>query len=209
MKNLLYRLSYSKDVTLDNISKDQFDEDNYFFDLEIKIITCDSIENEDEYTEIGFMKLTFFDSEMICNDHADITEIIDSRSQEFYDAVNCLFDAEENFLSDEYLNERLDGSILYLERLYIMPQYRQYGYGRETMKNLDQIISKLCGLNFSCMVMVPAAFEYKDADTYEDFCNEEEITDGKNLSNKLATFYQKYGFRPIGGHRTLYRIFNR
>jgi GNAT superfamily N-acetyltransferase len=201
----IYRQTYSDDVEEDNYSYE-----DYFTLIPIQIYEQEV--NEDFETisekEIGIMEVCLFDVESAINNHESVVNIADSQNQELSDAILKLFSRRDNGLKDKYRSLNFTENVVYIERLFIKPSFRNLGYAKEIMKNLESILSRLIITDFACMVMLPAAFEYSDSETYKDLLNDSEIPDGKKLTEKLYKFYKRYGFKTVYGSRALYKVWD-
>lgn len=208
MKRLRYCSNTYRETYSNDIENNDFPYSDYFTNITVEIYEQEYDEDFEIISDlqIGIMEVILYDVESVINNNKSVTDVIDSKSQELSDALSLIFNYKNNRLKDKYRNYEFYENVVYLERLFIKPKFRNLGYAKIIMNQLDKILSRLLTTNFVCMVMLPSAFEYTDPDTYKDLLNDSEIPDGEKLTKNLFKFYQKYGFRPVTGSRALYKI---
>lgn len=198
-----YRHVYSEDI-----ENDTFDYDGYFTIIRIKIFEQEYNESYEVINEfeIGILEILLYSIDAAINNREMVVDVADSKNQEVSDAILNLLNMKSNGLKDKYRGEHFTDNVLYLERLFIKHQYRGLGYGKFVLKNIDKILSRLVIAEFACMVMLPAAFEYKEPEEYKELLNDGEIPNGEKLTKKLYKFYKKHGFKAVKDSRALYKI---
>lgn len=149
-----------------------------------------------------------YDVESAINNYQNVITIADSQNQEVSDAILHVFNNRNNGLKDKYRSMEFTENVIYLERLFIKPEFRNLGYAKFIMNNINKILSRLVISQFACMVMIPAAFEYANPVDYKELLNDDQIPDGKKLTEKLYRFYKKCGFKNIPNSSVLYKVCN-
>jgi len=199
----IYRHTYS-----DDIEENIFSDSDYFTTITIKIHEQEYDENFETINEfeIGIIEVLLYDVESAINNYENVITIADSQNQEVSDAMLHVFNSRNNGLKDKYRSMEFTENVIYLERLFIKPEFRKLGYAKVIMNNINKILSRLVIARFACMVMIPAAFEYANPVDYKELLNDDQIPDGKKLTEKLYRFYKKCGFKTIPNSSVLYKI---
>lgn len=208
LKRLMFTSDTYRHAYSDDIEEDDFDYDEYFTIICIKIFEQEYDENFEVINEleIGIIEALLYSVDNAINNRERVVDVADSKNQEVSDAILKLFNLENNCLKDKYKGDIFTDNVFYLERLFIKPQYRSLGYGKFILKNIDKILFRLVIAEFTCIVMLPAAFEYAEPEEYKNVLNDSEIPDGKKITERLYKFYKRYGFKTVTGSRALYKI---
>ncbi len=207
MKRLIFASTTSQYAYLDDIEENKLDYNDYFTTIKIEISEQEFDDEDFDFIneiEIGILEILLYNADSVIDNRESIIDVADSKNQEVSDALLALF--KRNELKEKYKGENFTDNVLYLERLFIKPQYRGLNYGKRILNKLGKILSRLKITDYACMVMLPSAFEYEDSENYKDLLNDSEIPNGKKLTDRLYKFYKKYGFKAVTGSKALYKV---
>ncbi len=209
MKQLLFSSTSYQHAYSDDIEEGTFDCDDYFTHISIAIIEQEIDDDDFEeinQVEIGIMQVLLYNVDKAFNNREHVLDIADSQNQELSNAILSIFSSKTNGLKDKYRGMDLTDNVLYLERLFIKPSYRGLGYGNFILKNINNLLYRLMSANFACMVMQPAAFEYSNHEEYDNLIKDNDIPNGKRLTERLYKFYKRHGFKSVRGSQSLYKV---
>lgn len=159
-----------------------FDEELSYVPLTVQLVEVD-VDNDAEKV-IGYFDGYYFDIDYINEHGASIFSVLDMISGDTCGAYDTLFDSDE-MLKDEYSS--ICDNFFYLDRIYIEKEYRNRGYAKKLLKNMDKIISKMAKLEIGLIVTCCQNFEIENGE-------EKIIRNDKELKQKLISLYEKTGF---------------
>ncbi len=177
----------------------------YITDYHVDIYAhlCNDDFEEPEPLLIGKAKLTLLLLGLAIENNFDYYYIFDN-SRVLCDLGSEIFDWEEREFKpkfEEFAIASLNHNILYLDRIEILPEYRNGGWGKKVIKD---ILCRFCD-SFGVMILksFPLQFEGRDSDIKSDdewtklMKYEATEQDEKLATKKLNDFYKSFGFKRL------------
>jgi GNAT superfamily N-acetyltransferase len=160
-------------------------------DIEI----CRHDESQDEDIQIG-EALAFLVRSDLSLAYGSLFQVMDAHSQTLSDVYSALFRENDESINrlDEY--DIFGTNILFIDYLYLHPEYRGYGLGRPILMGIIEEIS--CGADVVIIEPVPVRFEDEDknAKLQLPFLNDEEY---ELARKKLCDYWKPLSFKPVEG----------
>ena len=132
----------------------------------------------------------FYDMDYIYKYGQNLFDIFDMCSDDTNKLYDILFDEEENIKIDY---QTFSDNIFYLDRIYVEKDYRNKGYAKLLLKQLEDLIKYVVKLQVGILVVCAQPFE-KDGD------GEKMIRDDKVLKRKLIELYKNVGFKETNSN---------
>lgn len=158
-------------------------------------------ESDDElYTDkkpIGFISGVFFDIDLAQESNIHIFDLFDSHNDE-YEAVYEALIGKDGEFNDDMVG--LSRNILYLDRLYISPEFRRKGIGYFVISNIEELIRYCYHFEYGCLIIKPYPLEMIEG----------ELSPVKNeklfntLLKKLIKLYKQLGFKLAPDNKHMY-----
>ena len=159
---------------------------------------------EDKETEkrklVAILAIIFF-NEGVLEENDDITDIgeeltywADTADQDTYDAINALTHHKifTQKIKKEIKEKFTPFFTLYIEHLYVMPKFRNRGYGSFLFEYLPQIVGMFTGAAIRAAVITPVPQKYIKGKWSTEDNNEE-------MQNKMIKLLEKYNYKLIAG----------
>lgn len=124
----------------------------------------------------------YFDIEYLNNENISPLEVFDAYSQETYDLYEALF------RNDEYKEELeiFNPNLFYVSNIFVEEEYRQLGYCKMLVNQLDEILKYVAKLNVGIIATDIYSFETIDEiDPIEELTKEEK----QELEQKLTNLF--------------------
>lgn len=132
----------------------------------------------------------FYDMDYIYKYGQSLFDTFDMCSDDTNKLYDILFDDEENIKIDY---QTLSGNIFYLDRIYVERDYRNKGYAKLLLKQLEDLIKYVVKLKVGIIVVCAQPFEKYGAE-------EKMIRDDKPLKRKLIELYKNVGFKDTNSN---------
>lgn len=103
------------------------------------------------------------------------------------------FNFYEILYEDDMINEKYESmwsNVFYIERLYVEKKYRNKGYAKALLNEINNIIRNILKLNVGQIIVYANPFEINNG-------ADEMIRSNKVLNNKLLNLYKTTGFKEI------------
>lgn len=156
-----------------NFSDSIMELDRYFFDFTISVLSNNK--------KVAILKGTIFDNDLIENDDKTIDDIADSIDGDVEGAISMLYN-ETNYA--------VFGEVCYIDRFYILPNFRQKGIGSYLLSNLRDILRFLFDAKIEFFTTFISPHNYIDKKWIEN--------DDKKMKKLMTSLFVKYGFKEIG-----------
>lgn len=185
-----------------NFEEDLSEYDRYSSYISIKIYDTDndSYDEDDKLDKleiVAIIQAQLFNMAKIEEDGEDIVDIADMYDQEVYDNIYQLYNSK--FYD---ANELFPSYICNLERLYIMPKYRQKDIGGYLLKNLPEIIKYYTNSYIDYIVLRLRPLNYENG-KWEQIKN-----DSSKMLSIMKYSYKKAGYKPIRNTNWFVRVNN-
>ena len=168
----------------------EIDYDDYEL-LGIYTTNIELIEKKTNKT-IGYLIGKYIDLDYIYNNEISVLDVFELDG-DIFGIYETLF--EDGILKEEY--EAIFGNIFYIHRIYINKEYRNNGYAKMLLNNLNNIITNILKYNVGIIVVYPSAFEDND-----------QFIKDRNINNKLISLYESCGFNKIDDSNYFIKIVN-
>lgn len=148
--------------------------------------------NEEDNTQksIAFLDGYYYDMDYIydCNINPfDVFDMINVDTEVLY---GILFDETGN-VKPEY--QMFNHNIFYLNRIYVEKEYRNNGYAKLLLNQLDEILKYIAKINVGIVVVCAQSFERNGIE-------EEMIRDDRKLKENLIKLYKNAGFKETDSY---------
>lgn len=171
-KNIFFKEDNQLDIVgnIDNLS---------MYPIKIELRTY---EEEQDGELIATIYGYYFDMDYIYNQNISPFEIFDSYSQDTYELYEALF--KDNQYKEEL--EVFNPNLFYLDNIFVEENYRQYGYCKMLVNQLDEILKYIAKLNVGIIVTEIYSFETNDEiDPIEELTD----TEKQQLNQKLKNLF--------------------
>lgn len=151
-------------------------------------------ENGEERKKIGYCKCYLIEPiNSLTNQAIDILESADSEKKDILNAVEPFVD-NYGTIKDNYI----DDLILYIDKLFIIPEYRHKGIGSLCLYFIinDLPASFVIAIPFPTELQKKS--ELKDLKEHKDFDSE---------MDRVCRFYKNFGFKPVNEEVWRYNIY--
>lgn len=125
-------------------------------------------------------------------------ELCDSVSQDLCDMASAVIN-KRGLLKKHVLAP--DEQMVYLDRIYIKPDYRNLGIGRYIMDEIGELLNYFCQLSPDVMVIVPSPQAEIDGQITSIKDNKEY----REKKNKLVEYYTSCGFEKIANEDHMFK----
>ncbi len=156
-------------------------------------ITMELIEKSDDNDNqktIVSLSGYFYDMDYIYKYGLSLFDTFDMCSGDTNKLYDILFDGEEKIKIDY---QTFSDNIFYLDRIYVEKDYRNKGYAKLLLKQLEDLIKYVFKLNVGIIVVCAQPFEKNGVE-------EKMIRDDKTLKRKLIELYKNVGFKEINNN---------
>ena len=135
---------------------------------------------------IASLKGVYFDLEYAMNNDISTYEVFDMYSADTFSFYEILY--EDDMIKEKY--ESMWSNVFYIERLYVEKEYRNKGYAKTLLNEINDIIRDILKLNVGQIIVYANPFEINNG-------ADEMIRSNKVLNNKLLNLYKTTGFKEI------------
>lgn len=172
------------DIYFDNKHLEIDDESVCNYRIDINVIEKD-LDTMKEKT-IASLKGVYFDLAYAMDNSISTYDVFDMYSADTFAFYEILY--EDDMIKEEY--ESMWPNVFYIERLYVGKEYRNKGYAKTLLNEINDIIRDILKLNVGQIIVYANPFEVNNG-------NDEMIKNNKVLSNKLLNLYKTTGFKEI------------
>ncbi len=110
------------------------DPSEFVVEIDVRIDRYDG--NQEQTVQIGGASLFLIDEQRVLDYGESLLEVMDAHSQELTDVYSALFDAEGDYWEEFEEQDFLGRSLLYIDFLYLHPEYRGHRIGQLAMLGL-------------------------------------------------------------------------
>lgn len=167
--------------------------------VEIRGVSDDE-EGKESSTIIGKASIQLFLIGLAIDNSFDLFELFDN-SQQGQEIGNCIFDWENKEFIDEFqylFMDAANNSVLYIDRIEILPEYQKKGFGKKVIKDIIYRFNQCCGLvvlkAFPLQLEVKGTVSGKDDKWNKRMKYHKLISDEKVACKQLFNFYKSVGF---------------
>ena len=96
----------------------------------------------EEKTEIGQVKLIYYNGSRAIDHSIDIVDVADSLGQAEFEYARVMY--TEGFLDEELMSVAMSNDLLAVRSVSILPKYRSRGYGLRVVRKLAETIGYRC-----------------------------------------------------------------
>ena len=171
-------------IYFDNKHLEIDDESVCNYRIDINLIEKD-FETMKEKT-IASLKGVYFDLAYALDNGISTYEVFDMYSADTFAFYEILY--EDGMIKEEY--ESIWPNVFYIERLYVEKEYRNKGYAKALLNEINDIIRDILKLNVGQIIVYANPFEVNNGD-------DEMIRNNKDLDKKLLNLYKIAGFEEI------------
>lgn len=176
-------------VAIDNDFGSDIEDYKYSYYISIKVFDIDAEDIDEEKTEglnlVAIIEARLFNIDEIENDGEDLIDIADRIDQETYENIYELFN------SKIYDEDRIyQAHACYLERFYVMPDYRKKGIGKYLLENLSKILKYQTNADIRYTILQVVPLNYTN-DKWQ------RIKKCSEMKNFMKSMYEKAGFKQI------------
>lgn len=132
----------------------------------------------------------FYDMDYIYKYGQSLFDTFDMCGDDTNKLYDILFDEEENIRIDY---QTFSNNIFYLDRIYVEKDYRNKGYAKLLLKQLEDLIKYVFKLDVGIIAVCAQPFE-------KNGVGEKMIRDDKTLKRKLIELYKNVGFKEINSN---------
>lgn len=168
------------------------------YDIKVDLVEDDENDGINR-TIIAQARVVLLDK-LLCEPGKSLLEACNEYSMDVFDLYEILYD-DDGELYIEPFSELMNGSVWYLEYLYVHPKCRNQGLGESIIDWIERYICKDSG----AIVLLPSAIKNVDENGSAEFYKKS----SPKLSEKLHRFYLKSGFFQVQGTEYLCRIAER
>lgn len=169
----------------------------YIYTYSGKISLSKSWSETDMRKNVGEVRCLFIDNERLLEQDTNdnLFYIVDAHSSDLVTAISPLLDEETWVIKDEYLDNMNGFGILYIDRLFIEPEYRGKGIGKAILP----VICSLLGRGAAAVTVIPTPFDDKGEKKLDknDPCYAKKM---QGFNNFLSFF----GFRLVDKENNVY-----
>ena len=172
------------DIYFDNKHLEIDDESVCNYCIDINVIEKD-LDTMKEKT-IASLKGVYFDLAYAMDNGISAYEVFDMYSADTFSFYEILY--EDDMIKAEY--ESMWSNVFYIKRLYVEKEYRNKGYAKSLLNEINDIIRDILKLNVGQIIVYANPFEINNG-------ADEMIRSNKVLNNKLLNLYKTTGFKEI------------
>ncbi len=167
-----------------------FEEELSYFPVDIKLYEVyyqddDNDEQDDNKELIATIDGIFYDMDYAYDYGLNLFNIFDMENGDTALIYDALFDGNRK-IKEKY--RTYNNNIFYLDRIYVEKKYRNKGYAKLLLNQLDDIVKYMAKLNVGIIVVCSQPFEKEGEE-------QKMITDDKKLQEKLNLLYKSAGFK--------------
>ena len=169
----------------------------------VKVSICRYDGSTDEDTEIGEAVCLYVDNDLANNQGISEFAVMDAHSDELLDVHSALFDPETGFCKHAILERTPDiigRSALYIESIYLLPEYRGFGWGLLSLLGIIDEVGK--GAALVVLPSLPIRFQDEELNqrlALHPLTEEEE----RQAIARLIDYFAAIGFDPVPGSDNL------
>ena len=184
-KNVFIRTNINiPDIYFDNKHLEIDDELVCNYRIDINVIEKD-LDTMKEKT-IASLKGVYFDLAYAMDNGISAYDVFDMYSADTFNFYEILY--EDDFIKEEY--ESIWPNVFYVERLYVEKEYRNKGYAKALLNEINNIIRDILKLNVGQIIVYANPFKVNNG-------ADEMIRNNNYLIEKLLKLYKTTGFEEI------------
>lgn len=169
----------------------------------VKVSVCRHDESTDQDTEIGEAICLYVDNDLANNQGISEFAVMDAYSDELVDVHSALFDSETDFCKHAILEHTPDiigRSVLYIESIYLLPEYRGFGWGLLSILGIIDEVGK--GAALVVLPTLPIRFRDEELNKRLALPPLTEEEEGQARA-RLIDYFAAVGFDPVPGNDNL------
>jgi len=168
------------------------DPSEFVVELDVRIDRYDG--NQEQTVQIGGASLFSIDEQRVLDYGEPLLEVMDAHSQELTDVYSALFDAEGDYWEEFELEDFPGRSVLYVDFLYLNPEYRGHGIGQLALLGLIEAF----GADADIVVMEPDPLHLHEEERNLKLQLQKPATEEAWVSakRKLCDYWKPLGFLP-------------
>ena len=162
--------------------------ERYSFDGDVYLHVSD--DSEEKIEQIGLIRTTFLDEEMISNEcSGSLAENADAIDEDISKAFRFLEQSSVFAQPHKPSRSMLPLHSCYISTFMINTEYRNQGLGTHLVNNLSRIYHHLFNVYVNCVIVYPKPFVPKE-------CRDEKIQ--SQAKEQMIKFFEKNGFVALG-----------
>lgn len=169
----------------------------------VKVGICRHDESTDKDTEIGEAICLYIDNDLANNQGIGEFAVMDAHSDELLDIHSLLFDPETGFCKQPILERTPDvigRSVLYIESIYLLPEYRGFGWGLLSLLGIMDEVGK--GAALVVLPALPIRFQDEELNQRLALPPLTEKEEGQARA-RLIDYFALIGLDPVPGSDNL------
>jgi len=168
------------------------DPSEFVVEIEVRIDRYDG--NQEQTLQIGGASLFVIDERRVLDYGESLLEVMDAHSQELTDVYSAFFDAEGDYREEFEEQDFLGRSLLYIDFLYLHPEYRGHRIGQLAMLGLIESFG--AGADVVVTEPDPLYFREEERNLKLQLLRPSTEEAWASVKRKLCDYWKPLGFLP-------------
>jgi GNAT superfamily N-acetyltransferase len=168
------------------------DPSEFVVEIEVSIDRYDG--NQEQTVQMGGASLFLIDEQRVLDYGESLLEVMDAHSQELTDVYSALFDTEGDYREEFEEQDFLGRSLLYIDFLYLHPEYRGHRIGQLVMLGLIESFG--AGADIVVTEHDPLYFHEEERNLKLELQKPATEELWTSVKRKLCDYWKPLGFLP-------------